>query len=89
MYNNIIVDLSSIQKLLEDGVMPTLVADKRNRCRSIMEIKSPNVSPRASDDERDDDLGNEGDESDNGEGETFPDEEQENDDAEQHQFSVI
>ena len=78
------------KKLNKDGAMPTLVADKRNRCRSIMYRTPPNVSPHASDDEGDDAHDDEGDVSDDeGEGETFPYEEQENDDAEQHQFSVI
>ena len=49
-----------------------------------------NVSPHTSDDEGDDALDDEGDASDDeGEGENVPDEEQENDDAEYHQFSVI
>ena len=52
--------------------------------------KPPNVSPHASDDEGDDSHDDEGDASDDeGEGETVPYEEQENDDTEQHQFSVI
>ena len=70
--------------------MPTLVADKHNMCRSIMEGKYLNVSPHASDDEGDNALDDEGDASDDeGEGENVPNEEQENDDAEQHQLSVI
>ena len=65
------------KKLPEDGAMPTLVADKQNRCLSIMEIKSPYFCPRASDDEGDDYPDDEGDASDNeGEGENVPDEEQ-------------
>ena len=44
--------------------MPTLVADKRNRRRSIMETKPPNVSPHASDDEGGDATDDEGDASD-------------------------
>ena len=55
------------KKIPEDGAMPTLLADTRNRCRSIMERKYPNVSPQASDDE--------------GEVETVPYEGQENDDT--------
>ena len=78
------------KKLPEDGAMPTLVADKRNMFRTIMEIKPPNVSPHASDDEGDDAHDDEGDASDDeGEGKTVPYEEQENYDVEQHRFSVI
>ena len=70
--------------------MPTLVADKRNRCRGIMERKTPNVSPHASDDEGDDAHDDKVDASDDEvEGENVPDEEQENNDTEYHQFSVI
>ena len=55
-----------------------------------MERKSPNFSPLASDNEGDDAHDDEGDASDDeGEGKTVPYEEEENDDAEQHQFSVI
>ena len=69
--------------------MPTLVADKRNRCQSIMGRKSPTVSPRASDDKGDtpgaEDPGDGGDVSDDeGDGENVPDKDHENDDAEQH-----
>ena len=68
----------------------TMVSEKRNRCRTIMERKTPFFSPHASDDKGDDAHDDEGGASD-GEGEvkTVPYEEEENDDAEQHQFSVI
>ena len=57
------------KKLPEYGAMPTWVADKRNRCRSIMERKSQNVSPHASDYEGENALDDEGDASDDeGEG---------------------
>ena len=58
------------KKFPEDGAMPKLVAEKRNRCQNIMEIKSPDVSPHASDDEGDDAPDDEG------EIENVPDEEQ-------------
>ena len=78
------------KKLPEDGAMPTKVADKRNMCRTITERKSPNISLHMFDDEGDDAHDDEGDASDDeGEGKTVPYEEEENDDAEQHQFSVI
>ena len=55
-----------------------------------MERKSPNVSPHASDDGGDDAHDDEGDASDyEGEEKTVPYEEEENNDAEHHQFSVI
>ena len=61
------------KKLPEHGAMPTKVSDKRSRCRSIMEIKPPNVSPRTSDDVGDDDHDDEGDAPDDeGEGKTVP-----------------
>ena len=60
------------KKLPKDGAMPTLVSDKRNRCRSITERKPLNVSPHVSDDEGDDALDDEGDASDDeGEGKMF------------------
>ena len=62
------------KKLPEDVAIPTLVADKRNRCQSIMEIKSLNVSPHASDDEAKYTHDDEGDASDDeGDGENVPD----------------
>ena len=38
------------KKRPDDAEMPSLVKDLRSRCRSIMERKSPSVSPHASDD---------------------------------------
>ena len=49
------------KKLPEYGAMPTKVSDKQNRCQSIMERKSPYVSPHASDDGGDDAYDDEGD----------------------------
>ena len=55
-----------------------------------MERKSPNVSPHPYDDGGDNAHDDEGDAPDDeGEGKTVPYEEEENDDAEQHQFSVV
>ena len=55
-----------------------------------MERESPNASPHASDDGGDDARDYEGDAPDDeGEGKTVPYEEEENNDTEQHQFSVI
>ena len=57
------------KKLSEDGAMPTKVADKRSRFKSIIERKPPNFSPHASDYEGENALDDEGDASDNeGEG---------------------
>ena len=65
------------KKIPEDGAMPKKVSDKRSRCRSIMEIKSPNVYPHVSDDggaDAHDDEGYAPD--DEGEGKTVPYEEE-------------
>ena len=67
----------------KDVAMPTKVADKRSRCRSIMERKSPNVSPHASDDGGDDTHDDEGYAyNDEGKGKTVPYEQEENYDTE-------
>ena len=53
--------------------MPAKVAEKRSMCQSIMERKTPNVSPHTSDDGADDAHDDEGDASDDeGEGKTVP-----------------
>ena len=55
-----------------------------------MERKTPNVYPHADDDGGDDAPNDEGDAPDDkGEGKTVPYEEEENDDAEHHQLSII
>ena len=78
------------KKLPENGAIPKKVADKQSTFRYSMERKSLNGSPDASDDEWDNAHDDEGDASDyEEEEETVPYEEQENDDTEQHQFSVI